>query len=85
MPSSVKGDLTTDTAVARLPRLSNSIPYGSIIGRTQIGGGRPTPWNIISSLVSFNVIFYDEPTKNILVGLLDENLTEFFLLCLITI
>ena len=34
--------------------------------------------NIISSLLSFNVIFYDEPTKNILVGLLDENLTEFF-------
>ena len=34
--------------------------------------------NIISSLVSFNVLFYDEPTKNILVGLLDENLTEFF-------
>ena len=33
---------------------------------------------IPSSLVSFNVIFYDEPTKNILVGLLDENLTEFF-------
>ncbi|CAN0369775.1 unnamed protein product [Ascophyllum nodosum] len=31
--------------------------------------------NIISSLVSFNVIFYDEPTKNILVVLLDENLT----------
>ena len=81
MPSSsVKGDLTADTAVARLPGLSNSIPYGSIIGRTQIGGGRPAPWNIISSLVSFNVIFYDEPTTNILVGLLDDNITEFFLL-----
>ena len=42
--SSVESHLTTDTAVARLPRSWNSIPEGSIIGRTKIGGGRPTPW-----------------------------------------
>ena len=33
---------------------------------------------ILLFFVSFNVIFYDEPTKNILLSLLDENLTEFF-------
>ena len=34
--------------------------------------------SIISLLASFNVVFHNDDTKNILVGLLDENLTEFF-------
>nr|AVZ00706.1 NADH dehydrogenase subunit 6 [Fucus spiralis] len=34
--------------------------------------------NIISLLASFNVVFHNDDTKNILVGLLDENLTELF-------
>ena len=42
-PSCVEGDITTDMTVAQLPRWWKTSPEGSI-GRTKVGGGRPSPW-----------------------------------------